>query len=394
MPSKPDASGSLRAAGNRYRARVPGPVRGAGRVRRCSDGPLLETTGTAAARPAYELRYSESCGPQRHASWWASAASAGAMPAPLTAGTANRSPWPASTPAPTYYFIIRTADEVPNWSGFSNVAAKSTATAETRIWRRRPVSRPRTWRAAYASAGTWSRRGARPATTCTAAPAPAGSATLVHTGALQPDELDRFGGCPRGRRTATASPRTRDRDESAPALATITVPGGSPPVATMTTFSGIPIRRRGRVTLRFYTGTVDGAPAARPPGRLRHHGAQVSRLLDDVVPAGNQTVDWLCVSDEGTPVAPGLYEAILDTPRAARWPGSPSFRSPPPRPSFRTGWRSPFSDAPLTGMLRFALPRAAQRHRTQTGARCERARPPAGRSRVDRWVRGSSRPQR
>src|SRR6185312_16032716 len=28
----------------------------------------------------------------------------------------------------TYYFVIRTADEVPNWSGFSNVSVRSTST--------------------------------------------------------------------------------------------------------------------------------------------------------------------------------------------------------------------------------------------------------------------------
>jgi hypothetical protein len=30
-------------------------------------------------------------------------------------------------PLTTYYFIVRAADEVPNWSGFSNVASKTTS---------------------------------------------------------------------------------------------------------------------------------------------------------------------------------------------------------------------------------------------------------------------------
>ena len=33
------------------------------------------------------------------------------------------------------------------------------------------------------------------------------------------------------------------------------------------------------------------------------------------MPAGDQTYDWLCKSDSGNPVAPGLYNAILDGPR-------------------------------------------------------------------------------
>jgi hypothetical protein len=36
--------------------------------------------------------------------------------------------------------------------------------------------------------------------------------------------------------------------------------------------------------------------------------------VDQVLPAGDQTFEWLCRSDAGNPVAPGLYNAILDSP--------------------------------------------------------------------------------
>ena len=33
------------------------------------------------------------------------------------------------------------------------------------------------------------------------------------------------------------------------------------------------------------------------------------------MPAGEQTYDWMCQSDKGNRVAPGLYNAILESPR-------------------------------------------------------------------------------
>src|SRR5207253_8869806 len=34
------------------------------------------------------------------------------------------------TPLTTYYFLIRVADEVPNWSGYSNLAVRTTSGAD------------------------------------------------------------------------------------------------------------------------------------------------------------------------------------------------------------------------------------------------------------------------
>jgi hypothetical protein len=82
-----------------------------------------------------------------------------------------------------------------------------------------------------------------------------------------------------------------------------------------TEMRGYPNPARGNVTLRFRAETKDGAP-----GRVRivvfdMNGHRICQLLDDVVPAGDQTIEWGCRSDQGAPVAPGLYNVILDGPQ-------------------------------------------------------------------------------
>lgn len=59
-------------------------------------------------------------------SWWNAATLATGLPAPSPAGSTDSAKVRSLLPSTTYYFIIRAADEVPNWSGFSNVALKTT----------------------------------------------------------------------------------------------------------------------------------------------------------------------------------------------------------------------------------------------------------------------------
>jgi hypothetical protein len=59
-------------------------------------------------------------------SWWNAATQAAGEPVPRTAGQTDSARVAGLIPGTTYYFIIRTADEVPNWSGFSNIAVRST----------------------------------------------------------------------------------------------------------------------------------------------------------------------------------------------------------------------------------------------------------------------------
>jgi hypothetical protein len=57
-------------------------------------------------------------------SWWTAAAVVSAMPAPGAPGAVDSVTVRGLDPARTWYFILRTADEVPNWSNFSNVAMR------------------------------------------------------------------------------------------------------------------------------------------------------------------------------------------------------------------------------------------------------------------------------
>lgn len=77
-------------------------------------------SGTAAQ---YDIRYSIS--PITEANWDAVTQVSG-EPAPLVAGTAQNFTVTGLDVETTYYFAIKTADEVPNWSGISNVVNTAT----------------------------------------------------------------------------------------------------------------------------------------------------------------------------------------------------------------------------------------------------------------------------
>lgn len=59
--------------------------------------------------------------------WWNGATPVTGLPTPHPAGSTDSMVVRGLQPLTTYYFIIRAADEVPNWSGFSNVATKTTS---------------------------------------------------------------------------------------------------------------------------------------------------------------------------------------------------------------------------------------------------------------------------
>ncbi len=79
------------------------------------------TSGTAAQ---YDIRYSTSNITQAN---WASATQVTGEPTPHVAGTAESMLITGLQPATTYYFAIKAADEVANWSSLSNIAAITTA---------------------------------------------------------------------------------------------------------------------------------------------------------------------------------------------------------------------------------------------------------------------------
>jgi hypothetical protein len=74
--------------------------------------------GLTGVASTYDIRYSTSL---ITSSNWASATQVLSEPLPGAAGTVESFAVGGLDPATTYYFAIKTADEVPNWSGLSNV---------------------------------------------------------------------------------------------------------------------------------------------------------------------------------------------------------------------------------------------------------------------------------
>jgi hypothetical protein len=84
--------------------------------------------GNTGQATTYDLRYRTSAITGTDTtSWWNAATQVTGEPAPGTAGASDSMRVSGLIPTTTYYFMIRTADEVPNWSGFSNVAVKATS---------------------------------------------------------------------------------------------------------------------------------------------------------------------------------------------------------------------------------------------------------------------------
>ena len=84
--------------------------------------------GSSGRATSYDLRYrTTNISGTDTTSWWNGATQVTGEPAPGTSGSTDSMRVRNLTPLTTYYFMIRAADEVPNWSGFSNVAVKSTS---------------------------------------------------------------------------------------------------------------------------------------------------------------------------------------------------------------------------------------------------------------------------
>jgi hypothetical protein len=83
--------------------------------------------GTTGRATSYDLRYrTVNISGTDTTSWWSAATQATGEPVPGVSGSTDSLRVRGLQPATTYYFIVRAADEVPNWSGFSNVATKAT----------------------------------------------------------------------------------------------------------------------------------------------------------------------------------------------------------------------------------------------------------------------------
>jgi hypothetical protein len=81
--------------------------------------------GNSGTATTYQLRYrTTAISGTDTLSWWNAATTVPNLPAPRVAGSTESMVVRGLNRTLTYYFILRTADEVPNWSGFSNIAIK------------------------------------------------------------------------------------------------------------------------------------------------------------------------------------------------------------------------------------------------------------------------------
>ena len=263
-------------------------------------------TGTASA---YEIRYSQSAPAGADtASWWNAATPVAGLPAPHSAGTRESFQVSGLAPASTYYFILRTSDEVPNVSGFSNISVRQTPTGGSTLVTPQGFG-------AQATAGgvalAW-----QPVTTGTAIgyrlyrrTLPDTSRSLLATlplGDAAYTDSTVGGGLSYGYALATFD----GSGEGTPALATVSVPGDL--LAEPTPLHGYPNPARGHVTVRFDIRAAGG-------GRVRLvvfdlTGRRVCTLYDGVLPEGPHAIEWARRSDRGNIVAPGIYNVILDAP--------------------------------------------------------------------------------
>lgn len=88
--------------------------------------------GAVGTATTYEMRWSatrpDTTNTAAMNAWWSVATPVSGLPVPLIAGTTQSvtvTPPGGFLSGRVYYFVIRCADEVPNWSGFSNVAVLS-----------------------------------------------------------------------------------------------------------------------------------------------------------------------------------------------------------------------------------------------------------------------------
>lgn len=262
------------------------------------------STGRAAV---YDLRYSEAAVPSDTSGWWQQAISAGSLPPPLSSGGRESFTVSGLSPGKTYYFVIRTADEIPNWSAFSNVAMRQTGSPPAALetpsaFTARPVPGgvELSWITVLSGAGYRLYRGAAAdSTPGLLATLPLAAGTWIDSNASPAQRYEY--------RLATYE----DALESAPAVVQISVP--SDLLLTSTGVRGYPNPARGPVTLRF---SVGGAGSGEPTrvSVFDLVGHRICVLSESVLPPGEHAVVWDCRAPGGSRVTPGLYNVIVDAP--------------------------------------------------------------------------------
>ena len=264
--------------------------------------------GSVGRASAYDLRYSETPIAADTASWWSSATPVGTMPAPLTAGSRESFIVAGLGTGKTFYFVIRASDEVPNLSGYSNVAVKQTTGGTVNL----------------ATPTSFSASASEGAVVLTWDAVPAGGPELGYRlyrqGAtdLNPALLATL-----PLSTASYSDSTRAAGERYDfALATYGASGESPRTSLTVTIPaasvdapvvhGYPNPARDQVTFRL---RVDGTSDARMRVTVFDlTGHRICLLANAVFPPGEHAITWACRSDGGYRVAPGIYNVIVEGP--------------------------------------------------------------------------------
>lgn len=85
--------------------------------------------GNTGRASQYQMRYrSAAISGTDTLGWWNAATAVSGLPTPGTAGSTQSVQVSGLDPSLTWYFVLRTADEVPNWSFYSNVAVRPPGT--------------------------------------------------------------------------------------------------------------------------------------------------------------------------------------------------------------------------------------------------------------------------
>jgi hypothetical protein len=265
--------------------------------------------GNVGRASSYEMRYSENPVPADTAAWWAAATSVGPMPAPLPAGSRESFIVAGLAPGKTLYFAIRTADEVPNVSGFSSIAVKQSSAGSI------PLATVDGFAAELSSDAvllTWSQvasggseMGYRLYRKADADPSSTLLATLPLSAAAWSDSTVSAG---TGYSFSIATYDNAGEGTRATLRAVVPNAAAEQPVV-----HGFPNPARDKVTFKVSVKSSSSDQRTRVTV-FDLNGHRICVLANEVLTPGDHSMSWLCMSDAGNKVAPGLYNVIVEGP--------------------------------------------------------------------------------
>ena len=264
--------------------------------------------GNVGRASLYEMRYSASdpSAATDTLSWWNAASTVTGLPYPSNPGSIDSVRVQGLTAGVTYYFVLKTGDEVPNWSDYSNVAFAQPNTCVI------PNQTPQSFTVVDQdgdAALSWSG-------------VPDASATALHvyrgtgsTGALS-------------LLTSLAPSQTSYQDNSVgfgtyryqirwvsdcgngPATSTVTIVFTTPVTPTGPE-AGVQARPNPSSGPVSFVVTVPGSSSSTVSLRLFDSTGRITAVVaDGTYPPGESTVSWPRTSVSGGRVAPGYYELI------------------------------------------------------------------------------------